>query len=357
MGIINKNNILLFFIFVLFGLPNVQATELSKGSNANVIEISQDPTAVPLSPTNHTPQVVKYNFKIKEVNAPIENGASFPFWTFNGKVPGPFLRVKEGDTLEITLENPKESSFNHTIDFHAATGTGGGAADLMVAPGNTKTIRFKAKQAGLYIYHCAVAHIPTHISHGLYGLILVEPKNGLPQVDKEFYIVQGEMYTKALPKKIQGLHEQDDQRMFDELPTFVVFNGRVGALTGERALKAKVGDTVRIFMGNAGPNEISSFHVIGEIFDRVYNLGDLIDPPLRNVQSIAIPAGGAAMVEFKVDVPGKYTLVDHSLVRAVNKGAMGTLEVTGKPNPEIYAGKIAEKITNPEAKPSADSMH
>ena len=188
----------------------------------------------------------------------------------------------------------------------------------------------------MYIYHCAVAPVGMHIANGMYGLILVEPKEGLPKVDKEFYIVQGDFYTKG-KKGAQGLQPFDMDKAIAEQPEYVVFNGHVGSIAGDNALKAKAGETVRMYVGNGGPNLVSSFHVIGEIFDKVYvEGGKLIN---ENVQSTVIPAGGAAMIEFKVDIPGSYTLVDHSIFRAFNKGALGQLKVEGDENPEIMTKK------------------
>lgn len=178
-----------------------------------------------------------------------------------------------------------------------------------------------------------------HIANGMYGLILVEPKEGLPKVDKEFYIVQGDFYTKG-KKGAQGLQPFDMDKAVAEQPEYVVFNGHVGAIAGDNALKAKAGETVRMYVGNGGPNLVSSFHVIGEIFDKVYvEGGKLIN---ENVQSTIVPAGGSAIVEFKVDIPGSYTLVDHSIFRAFNKGALGQLKVEGAENPEIMTQKLSD---------------
>lgn len=272
------------------------------------------------------------------------DGVDYHYWTFDGDVPGQMIRVREGDTVEVEFSNHPTSTVPHNVDFHAATGPGGGAEATFTAPGRTSTFSFKALQAGLYIYHCAVAPVGMHIANGMYGLILVEPKEGLPKVDKEFYVVQGDFYTKG-KYGAQGLQAFDMDKAVAEEPEYVVFNGRVGAIAGDNALKAKTGETVRMYVGNGGPNLVSSFHVIGEIFDKVYvEGGKLVN---ENVQSTIIPAGGAAIVEFKVDVPGSYTLVDHSIFRAFNKGALGQLKVEGDENPEI----MTKKMTDTEYKP------
>ena len=300
--------------------------------------------------TTHAPEVppaidrdhparVRVKMETVEKTMKMDDGVEYHYWTFNGDVPGRMIRVREGDTVEVEFSNNPSSTVPHNVDFHAATGQGGGAEASFTAPGRTSTFSFKALQPGLYIYHCAVAPVGMHIANGMYGLILVEPKEGLPKVDKEFYIVQGDFYTKG-KKGAQGLQPFDMDKAVAEQPEYVVFNGHVGAIAGDNALKAKAGETVRMYVGNGGPNLVSSFHVIGEIFDKVYvEGGKLIN---ENVQSTIIPAGGSAMVEFKVDVPGSYTLVDHSIFRAFNKGALGQLKVEGAENPEIMTQKLSD---------------
>ena len=284
--------------------------------------------------------LVKVKMETIEKTMKMADGVDYTYWTFNGDVPGQMIRVREGDTVEVEFSNNPNSTVPHNVDFHASTGTGGGAAATFTAPGRTSTFRWKALQSGLYIYHCAVAPVGMHIGNGMYGLVLVEPKEGLPKVDKEFYIVQGDFYTKG-KKGAQGLQPFDMDKAIAEQPEYVVFNGHVGAIAGDNALKAKAGETVRMYVGNGGPNLVSSFHVIGEIFDKVYvEGGKLIN---ENVQSTLIPAGGAAIIEFKADIPGSYTVVDHSLFRAFNKGALGQLKVEGAENAEIMTKKLEDK--------------
>ena len=301
--------------------------------------------------TTHAPEVppaidrdhparVRVKMETIEKTMKMDDGVEYHYWTFNGDVPGQMIRVREGDTVEVEFSNHPSSTVPHNVDFHAATGPGGGAEATFTAPGHTSTFSFKAQQAGLYIYHCAVAPAGMHIANGMYGLILVEPKEGLPKVDKEFYIVQGDFYTKG-KKGAQGLQPFDMDKAIAEQPEYVVFNGHVGSIAGDNALKAKAGETVRMYVGNGGPNLVSSFHVIGEIFDKVYvEAGKLIN---ENVQSTLIPAGGAAIIEFKADIPGSYTVVDHSIFRAFNKGALGQLKVEGAENPEIMTKKLEDK--------------
>ncbi|CWN10718.1 TPA: copper-containing nitrite reductase [Neisseria meningitidis] len=319
---------------------NSQAAAETPSSELPVIDaiVTHAPEVPPPTDRDH-PAKVRVKMETVEKTMKMDDGVEYHYWTFDGDVPGRMIRVREGDTVEVEFSNNPSSTVPHNVDFHAATGQGGGAAATFTAPGRTSTFSFKALQAGLYIYHCAVAPVGMHIANGMYGLILVEPKEGLPKVDKEFYIVQGDFYTKG-KKGAQGLQPFDMDKAIAEQPEYVVFNGHVGSIAGDNALKAKAGETIRMYVGNGGPNLVSSFHVIGEIFDKVYvEGGKLIN---ENVQSTIVPAGGSAIVEFKVDIPGSYTLVDHSIFRAFNKGALGQLKVEGAENPEIMTQKLSD---------------
>ena len=322
-----------------------QAAAETPSSELPVVDaiMTHAPEVPPAIDRDH-PAKVRVKMETVEKTMTMEDGVEYHYWTFNGDVPGQMIRVREGDTVEVEFSNNPSSTVPHNVDFHAATGQGGGAEASFTAPGHTSTFSFKALQAGLYIYHCAVAPVGMHIANGMYGLILVEPKEGLPKVDKEFYIVQGDFYTKG-KKGAQGLQPFDMDKAIAEQPEYVVFNGHVGSIAGDNALKAKAGETVRMYVGNGGPNLVSSFHVIGEIFDKVYvEGGKLIN---ENVQSTVIPAGGAAMIEFKVDIPGSYTVVDHSIFRAFNKGALGQLKVEGDENPEIMTKNLSDTVYQP----------
>ena len=285
------------------------------------------------------------NMEIKEEVGEMVDGVKYTYWTFGGSVPGSFIRTRVGDEVEFHLKNHPDNKMPHNIDLHAVTGPGGGATSSLVAPGHEKVFNFKTINPGLYVYHCATAPVGMHIANGMYGLILVEPEGGLPPVDKEYYIMQGDFYTKGSYGE-QGSQPFDMNKAIKEEPDYVVFNGQVGAVAGDKAITAKVGETVRIYMGNGGPNLVSSFHVIGEIFDKVHiEGGDMVN---KNIQTTLIPAGGSAIVEFKVDVPGTLILVDHSIFRAFNKGALGMLKVEGEENKKIYSGTIQEGIYLPE---------
>lgn len=299
-----------------------------------VDEIGRDASDVPAPIGSRGPAEVTFDLTSKEVIGVMGDGRTYGYWTFDGTVPGPLLRVREGDTVTINHHNDASSHMTHNIDFHAVTGPGGGAGGTIAAPGESASITFKALKPGIYVYHCAFEDPPLHIAHGMYGLILVEPAGGLSAVDKEFYVVQGDFYS-AHHTNEKGHHVYDATRAWEETPSFVVFNGRMGSLTGDRALQAEVGDSVRIFVGNGGPNLVSSFHIIGEIFDEVYTEGSLESEPLTDVQTTLVPAGGATMVELTLEYPGDFLLVDHSLHR-VHKGAMGVLHVEGEEDPDVY---------------------
>lgn len=305
---------------------------LNSGRFEKIDDIGANPNDVPQAESNGG--LVEIDITAKEVISEVSKGSYFNYWTYNKQVPGPMFRVKVGDLVKVTLTNDKSSLHDHNIDLHSVNGPGGGAAVTHVAPGETKSFQWKALNPGLYVYHCAMPNVSTHNSHGQYGLILVEPEEGLPAVDKEFYVMQGELYTLGGPGK-KGLTIFDSKGLISGNPTYVTFNGRVETTP---RMKAKVGDTVRIYIGNGGVNLISSFHVIGEIFDTVYPEGAIGSAPFKNVQTTAVLPGGSAIVEFKLDVPGKYILVDHALAR-LNKGAWAILDVEGLENPEIFSAQ------------------
>ena len=406
-------------------------------------EITNAPN-VPPAITRISAETVVVKFEAREFVGALADGKQYKFWSYNGTVPGPMIRVRLGDTVEFHLSNHPSSQFPHNIDIHAVNGPGGGAAVSLVAPGDEKTFRFKTLHPGLYVYHCAspIPGIPAHIANGMYGLILVEPKHGFPRVDHEFYVFESEFYTQDSDEKDLSKPEEELQpvkmekenieavsgesvsedpvekemtqalktdekkgfmdsfvNLFSEEPTepaeqekniaqedllnssfdklsdetpeaseqeekivqedpspipeekyilelslekglkeqadYVVFNGRQGALLGKNALRVKVGEKIRIFFGNIGPNGISSLHIIGEIFDQVYLEGAVNGITNRNVQTTLVPSAGATIVEFTIDVPGDYLLVDHSIFR-IDKGALGLISATGEENPEIF---------------------
>jgi nitrite reductase (NO-forming) len=300
---------------------------------------------VPPPITRRHPAKVIVRLETQEVTKRLADGVTYTFWTFGGNVPGKFIRVREGDLVEFHLSNNPASKMPHNIDLHAVTGPGGGAASSFTAPGHTTTFSFKALNSGLFVYHCATAPVGMHIGNGMSGLILVEPKAGLPKVDHEYYVQQTEFYT-AGRNGDPGLQPFSMEKAIREQPEYVVFNGSVGALAGDNALTAKVGETVRLFVGNGGPNLVSSFHVIGEIFDRVWSEAGTLEN--HNVQTTLIPPGGAAIVEFKTQVPGTYLMVDHAIFRAFNQGALGMLKVDGPEDKLVYSGRQNDEVYRPE---------
>ncbi len=313
--------------------PASLAARVPPAVRGEVVATLTAPPNVPPPITRTTPTKVIVNLEVIEKKMKLADGVDYVMWTFGGTTPGSFIRVREGDQVELHLKNAAGNTMPHNIDLHAVTGPGGGAKATLTVPGGESVLTFAAINPGLYIYHCATSPVPMHIANGMYGLILVEPKEGLPKVDKEYYVVQSEFYTKGKYGD-PGLATLDMEKGVEEKPTYVVFNGSVGALTGNGALKANVGDRIRLFVGNAGPNLTSSFHVIGEVFENVYGEGgtSVIE---HNVQTTLIPAGGSAIVEFVAEKPGDFILVDHAIFRAFNKGALGVLTVTGKDNPVV----------------------
>lgn len=305
------------------------------------------PPFVPKAIGNRKAAKLRVDMEVTEIEGEMADGVKYLYWTFNGTVPGSFIRTRVGDEVEFHLKNHPDSKLPHNIDLHAVTGPGGGAESSLVAPGQEKVFNFKCLNPGIYVYHCATAPVGMHIANGMYGLILVEPEGGLPPVDKEYYVMQGDFYT-AGKNGEEGFQPFSLDKAIEEKPDYVVFNGKVGAITGDNALTANVGETVRIFVGNGGPNLVSSFHVIGEIFDKVYvEGGDVIN---KNVQTTLIPSGGATIVEFKVEVPGTFLLVDHSIFRTFHKGTLGMLKVSGEKNHAIYSETTEEKVYRPEPK-------
>ncbi len=335
------------------------STSSAPAKAVTVDEISRHPSELPRSadfalyrdgtyqqetrrsgPMNH-----EVHFTTREVVAEVVPGTTMDFWTFDGRIPGPMIRGRVGDTVDFFLHNDAGSSMPHNVDFHAVTGPGGGSVSLDTLPGNESELKVKLLHPGIFIYHCAFPDIPMHISHGMYGLVVVEPAHGLPAVDHEYFLMQSEFYTMlGAQQGHAALHDAGHLEFSPELgneerPTFVVFNGRPDSIVGDRSLGTfdggiKTGEKVRLFVGNIGPNLVSSFHVIGEIFDTVYVEGSFA---LENhsVQSTLVACGGAVGVEFGVEVPGTYVIVDHSIFRT-HKGALGTLVVSGADAPDIY---------------------
>jgi len=311
-----------------------------QGDIVPAVDVARDPADVPPAVGNRSPQLVKVSLVAQELEGKLDAGmkSTYLYWTFNGKVPGPMIRVRQGDTVELTLKN-EGHLVKHSIDLHAVLGPGGGMGVSEAKQGESQTFTFKAMLPGAYVYHCGTDLAPQHISNGMYGLIVVEPPGGLPRVDREFYIMQGEIYTTE-DMGGEGHQKMSLPKLLAERPEYFVFNGTTGGASGEHAMHAKVGESVRIFFGVGGPNLISSPHIIGEILDRVYPEGSFTSPPITTVQTTVVPPGGATVLELTPLVPGTFRLVDHALIR-VARGLVGVLEVTGPANSELFhAGPV-----------------
>ncbi len=308
-------------------------------ATAGGVSVVHNPADLPKPIGARGPTNVRVDLTAKEVEGQLADGTTFSYFTFNGTIPAPMIRIRLGDTVELHLKNETSSAFPHSIDLHAVTGPGGGAVFTSTNPGQGTFFTFQALNVGLYVYHCATPSVAHHIANGMYGLILVEPAGGLPAVDREFYVMQGEIYSEQ-PFGTKGHLDFSEAKLLAETPEYFVFNGAAGALTQDaNMLHASVGETVRIFFGVGGPNFTTSFHVIGEIFDRAYPFAALSSPPLKDVQTVSVPPGGATMVEFELQVPGRYILVDHALSR-LERGLAGFLMVDGPEDPTVFQGTM-----------------
>jgi len=318
-----------------------QQPNADQGATVEAADIVRDPKDLPPPVGKREPQVVKVFLVAQELEGELDPvlGATYEYWTFNGKVPGPMIRVRQGDTVELTLKNDGKL-VSHSIDLHAALGPGGGMDLTEAKQGEARTFTFKAIVPGVFVYHCGTNLAAQHIANGMYGLIVVEPPEGLPRADREFYVMQGEIYT---VEDIGGAGHQKMSlsKLMDERPEYFVFNGAVGALTTQHPMHANGGETVRIFFGVGGPNLISSPHIIGQVLTRVYDQGSFTSPPLTSVQTTTVPPGGATILEFNPMVPGSYKLVDHALVR-VARSLIASIEVSGPAHPELFREGPAE---------------
>lgn len=277
-------------------------------------------------------EIRKLELTAYEVIAPLSDKMSYNYWTYDKKVPGPFMRVVEWDTIEFTLKNDVKNRNKHSIDLHAVNWPGWWWNATQVYPGQEKTFKFKALNPWIYIYHCATNVVSEHVANWMYWLIFVEPKEWLSKVDREFVVVQGEFYT-ILERWKEWTTQLSSKKLINETPEYITFNGRVWALTDKRSLKAKKWEKIRIFAWNWWVSKISSFHVIWEIFDTVYL--EWGTTKSNNIQTTVIPAWGATIVEFTIDVPWKYKIVDHALARTL-KWAIAEIEVTWEENSEIF---------------------
>jgi len=311
--------------------------EIDPARETEVDRVAADPTDVPDPIDRDEPDTIEVELTTEEAVGEIEPGVTFDYMTFDGRIPGPMIRARVGDTIDLTIHNAEDNAMSHNIDLHAVRGPGGGAEATNVAPGETEHVRFKVTYPGAFIYHCAVANMDYHISAGMFGLILVEPEAGLPEVDREFYLGQHEVYTDGDTGQ-EGHHKFDFGAMAREEPTYVLMNGEKYAITPNNygAIPAETGETARVFYCVGGPNLASSFHPIGSVWDEVYPQGGMGGQPQQNIQTTPVQPGSTAIATMHFPVPGPIKLVDHALSRVARKGALAVVGVEGEENPEIF---------------------
>ncbi|PSQ16439.1 nitrite reductase, copper-containing [Halobacteriales archaeon QS_8_69_26] len=320
------------------GTVNTGGTSAAFSGETDVDRIAADPTDLPDPIDRDEPKRHEVTLETVEHTAEIEDGV-----TFAGQVPGPMIRVRQGDTVSLTLENADGNKMQHNVDLHAVYGTGGGAVATTAAPGEANAMEFQAWYPGAYIYHCAVPNLDYHISAGMFGMILVEPKDGLPEVDHELYFGQHELYTDTETGE-EGHHGFDFDAMAREDPTYVLLNGEKYAYSAAKHGPAEVekGDTVRVFMVDGGPNLSSNFHPIGNVWARAYRDGGLPEEgPFdeyadRNIQTMKVPPGSCMTGEMETPVPERIKLVDHALSRVTRKGLLAEVDVLGGEEKDVY---------------------
>jgi nitrite reductase (NO-forming) len=313
-------------------------TTVERAATPEVDRVAADPTDIPGPIQRDEPAEVDVTLRPEEVTAEIEPGVTFDFMTYNGQVPGPMIRCRVGDTVNLTFENPGENNLPHNVDFHACYGPGGGAEATMTNPGETAKLQFSPQYPGAFIYHCAVPNLDMHISAGMFGMILVEPEEGLPAVDQELYLGQHEIHTSKSAGE-EGKHSFSMSAMATEDPTYVVFNGEKYAMTPDvhgPAASVDRGATTRTFMVTGGPNLTSSFHPIGNVWSEYYPQGSLSSDPQTDIQTTPIPPGSCAVAHMDHPTTGPVKVVDHALSRVARKGLMAVVDVQGQQDNDIF---------------------
>ena len=337
--------------------------QASFANSLNASRVTQELVNPPYLPEHSQvalgpPKIVQIDMIIQEKEIEIEPGVFIQALTFNGTVPGPLIVVHQDDYVELSLTNPSSNSMMHNIDFHAATGAMGGGELTMVAPGEKVVLRFKATKAGVFVYHCAPGGpmVPWHVVHGMNGAIMVLPRDGLKdnngrpiEYSKAYFIGEQDYY---IPKDENGKFKRfktpiesyvDDLKAMKTLqPSHVVFNGKVGALTGAKALKADVGDTVLLIHAQA--NRQSYPHLIGGHGDFVWERGNFSDPPKTNLESWVIGAGSAGASIYTFKQPGFYAYLSHNLIEAFLLGAAAHIVVDG-----VWDSDLMTQVSEPSA--------
>jgi nitrite reductase (NO-forming) len=321
--------------------PDPGAQDSPARSKETVDTVAADPTDVPDPIDRSEPKHHDVTLEVKEVTAEIEPGVTFDYMTFDGQIPGPMIRVRQGDTVSVTLDNPDGNGMPHNVDLHAVYGTGGGAEATAATPGEENGMQFEATYPGAYIYHCAVANLDYHISAGMFGMILVEPEEGLPEVDREFYLGQHELYTDK-PTGKEGHHGFDFQAMTAEEPSYVLLNGEkyAWAAANRGPMQAEVGETARVFMVDGGPNLESNFHPIGNVWTECYPNGSLSMEPHTHIQTQVVPPGSCMVGTMEFPVPERVKLVDHALSRVARKGLLAEIDVLGEENTDVFDPEV-----------------
>ena len=287
---------------------NISHGEAPVGTGATPAPVSAD------APPRTAEHLHRIRFEIMNSTIVVAKDVNYDAWTFGGRVPGPFIRVTQGDTVDFTLVN--KAQMPHSMDFHAAQ-IAPSKYYVNVMPNDSLHYRYVAQVPGVFLYHCGTAPVAAHIANGMYGALIVDPLTPRPAA-REFVLVQSEFYlTPEVPGKARSLAWD---RLLSLAPDYVVFNGRA-AQYAETPITVKTGELLRLYVVNAGPNRFSSFHVVGGIFERV-----LVDgsnhSPLEGVQTVAVPVGGASIFEIRLKEPGDYPFVTHAFADAT-KGAIG----------------------------------
>ena len=271
-----------------------------------------------MAPPRSNATLRRVRIEIRHARIVVSPGVTYDAWTFDGRVPGPFIRVTQGDTVDFTLVN--RAPIPHSMDFHAAE-IAPNRVYVNVIPGDSLHYRFVARVPGAFLYHCGTAPVAMHIANGMYGAIIVDPRLARPAA-REFVLVQSEFYAQRAPGIDSTVRALDWQKLLGLAPDYVTFNGRV-AQYATAPLHVKPGEPVRLYVVNAGPNRISAFHVVGAIFDRAY-LDGAPTATLSGVQTVDVPVGGGAIFELHLAEPGDYPFVTHAFADAT-KGAVGVL--------------------------------
>ncbi|HKA60223.1 MAG TPA: multicopper oxidase domain-containing protein [Gemmatimonadales bacterium] len=295
--------------------PTAAPADVSHGEAP--VGVGAEPAPIdPVAPARSTSRLHRLRINISHTKVPIAAGVTYDAWTFDNRVPGPVLRVTQGDTVDFTLVN--RSPMPHSLDFHAAE-IAPNRAYRNLMPRDSIHYRFVARVPGAFMYHCGTAPVALHIANGMYGAIIVDPRQGRPAA-REFVFVQSEFYTKVLGDSTRAI---DWDKLLGLAPDYVVFNGRA-AVYAKYPIRVQVGEPLRMYVVNAGPNRFSAFHVVGAIFDRVFQDGSLAHP-LEGVQTVTVPVGGGAIFETRLVEAGTYPFVSHAFADAT-KGAVGMFE-------------------------------